>query len=271
MNFPEPLNIAIILAGGTGRRAAQASQVPPTSQESDRAPEAGQLPKQFWPLDGKPLWEHSWLSYARHPAIHKVCLVLPDEYVETIHAHIHRHPAAAQMAPSYVLAGGRERSDSSCQALEFCQQWQDESPRRRIQVLIHDAARPLVNKRMIDDTLQQLCTCNAVVCAIPVQDSLFVRQQNHVARVLDRSQIMQSQTPQSFELQTLRLAFAQHRKRRVQQKYPITDDISMILNYQPSEDIKIVPGEIFNLKLTVAADLEIIKQYYPISKDGMQE
>ncbi|WGK70241.1 2-C-methyl-D-erythritol 4-phosphate cytidylyltransferase [Candidatus Haliotispira prima] len=252
-----PLNIAIILAGGIGCRAAQNPALPP---EQDQ-------PKQLWPLGGLPVWQHSWLSYATHPAIQIVCLVWPENYVSQIRQALTQytqtqHPDADTLATSYVIAGGRERSDSSSKALEFSQQWQERDPQRRIQVLIHDAARPLVSRRIIDETLRQLKLANAAVCAIPAQDSLFVKEDSEgckVGQVLDRSTVMQSQTPQSFELQTLRRAFAIHQEHR---EIAVTDDICLIKSYLPSQDIRVVEGDIYNMKLTQAADLKTLTSYY---------
>ena len=242
-----PLNIAIILAGGSGRRAA-----------SNLAQK--QAPKQFWPLAGLPLWQHSWLRYATHSAIDKVCMVWPKTYLEPIRAAIAAHPEPT--TSTYVIAGGQERSDSSYRAVEFCQQWQ--TPLRRVQVLIHDAARPLVSARIIDDTLSQLQSANAVVCAVPTQDSLFVKDpSNKVEKILDRSGIMHSQTPQSFELQTLRQAFALHQQR---QEIRVTDDISLVKHYLPSLSIHIVLGESYNAKLTEAVDLYRLISYYKMIK-----
>ncbi len=240
-----PLNIAIILAGGIGHRAVG------SAKEKHL-----QKPKQFWPLAGLPVWQHSWLRYAMNPAIDKVCLVWPENYIAEIQNIVANY--SQTVAPSYIIAGGLERSDSSYQAVEFCQQWQ--LPQQRVLVLIHDAARPLISSRLIEDSLAQLEFANAVVCATPVQDSLFVKNpENRVEKVLKRSQIMHSQTPQSFELQTLRKAFAKHRQR---QEIIPTDDISLVKHYLPAEKIAIVAGDKYNIKLTEAEDLDILDWCY---------
>ena len=131
----------------------------------------------------------------------------------------------------------------------------------RIQVLIHDAARPLVSHRLIDETLEKLTRNDAVVCAIPVQDSLFRKNDGRIAEILERSSIMQSQTPQSFELQTILNAFQLH---HTDKKIIVTDDISLIKCYLPTTEIAIVTGESYNIKLTKAHDLKILEYYQQI-------
>ncbi|MEM9423457.1 MAG: 2-C-methyl-D-erythritol 4-phosphate cytidylyltransferase [Spirochaetota bacterium] len=266
-------NIAIILAGGSGSRAAaQATTFFATTfattfaAHNNKTPRPAtppsvssvSRPKQFWPLGGRPLWQHSWLRYASHPGIDKVCLVWPEAYVKEIRAAVSTFPEPVS-AGTYVIAGGAERSDSSYRALEFCQQWQ--VPRLRIQVFIHDAARPLFSRRMITESLAQLQVGNAVVCAIPTQDSLLTKDTaGKVGRVLDRSCVMRSQTPQSFELQTLRRAFALHRQ---QAEIRVTDDISLVKHYLPDSVIHIVRGENYNVKLTDIMDWHTLTAFYP--------
>ncbi len=272
------LNIAIILAGGNGHRAAQhaaldtvcgvsrryeAAEVTQISQIAEQFQE----PKQFWKLGGQALWRHSWLRYACHPRIDMVCLVCPEAYVVQIREELaswQAPPGPSRPAPCFVIAGGAERHESSSRALEFSQQWQFQrasqaaAPVRRVQVLIHDAARPLVSERIIDESLRQLRHSDAVVCAVPAQDSLFVADagHSHVSRLLDRASVMLSQTPQSFELQTLRRAFTRHQLRN---EIAITDDISLVKHYLPETGIRIVPGESANMKLTRASDLQLLE------------
>ena len=258
------LNIAVILAGGQGYRASRNSSNFSNSSnsyqnKSENLNTVKQLPKQFWPLNHIPLWQHSWQRYAAHPQIDKICLVWPQAYLTQIRKEIATLPSPTGGCKTYVIAGGPERSDSSFLAVDFCRQWQ-RAP-LRIQILIHDAARPLFSKQLIDQTLNQLQYNNAVVCALPVHDSLFYKTGSTVQAIADRFSIMRSQTPQGFELQTIQRALAMH-----QQKQEITasDDISVVKHYLPEVEISIVAGEPSNMKLTEAADLEILETYYSI-------
>ena len=254
--------VAVILAGGSGCRAAAQCSEQRVSSDLGQTDYSARLPKQFWLLGGRPVWQHSWLRYAQHPAIDRVCVVWPPAFLEMGRQQLRQYAknCAQNLAPTYSLAGGRDRCDSSFRALKFCRRWQTEQ--RRVQVLLHDAARPLVSKRIIDETLEKLNFCDAVVCALPATDSVFVAKDQKVSEILKRDSVMQSQTPQGFALETIYRAFCLYDRK----KLPATDDIAIVRQYLPSTNIHVVQGEAANRKLTEAADLDILACYYRLAQ-----
>ena len=252
--------VAVILAGGSGCRAA--AQCSEQRVSSDLGQTDYSVPKQFWLLGGRPVWQHSWLRYAQHPAIDRVCVVWPSEFLEMGKQQLRRYATDQNLAPTYSLVGGKDRSDSSLRALKLCRRWQTEHPEHRVQVLLHDAARPLVSKRIIDETLEKLNFCDAVVCALPATDSVFVAKDQKVSEILKRDSVMQSQTPQGFALETIYRAFCLYDRK----KLPATDDIAVVRQCLPSTNIHVVQGEAANRKLTEAADLDILACYYRLAQ-----
>ena len=246
-----PFTVAVILAGGSGCRAAQPN-------ESGQLPA---LPKQFWLLGGRPVWQHSWLRYAQHPLIDKVCVVWPAAFLEEGKRQLHQCATAEHLAPTVSLAGGKDRCDSSFVALKLCHQWQQEQQERKFQVLLHDAARPLVSRRIIDEALAGLNIADAVVCALPARDSIFIAKNQKVSQILKRDFIMQSQTPQGFTLETIYRAFCLYQNDPGRENLLATDDIALVKRYLPSTDIHIVRGEASNMKLTEATDLHLLSCY----------
>ena len=251
LSAARPFTIAVILAGGSGCRASQPNI-------SGRPPK---LPKQFWLLGGRPIWQHSWLQYAQHPLIDRVCVVWPAAFLEEGKQQLLKY-CTGNLAPTISLAGGENRSDSSFMALKLCRQWQQERPEPRVQVLFHDAARPLVSERIIDETLAGLNVTDAVVCALPAKDSIFMAKDQKVCQILKRDFLMQSQTPQGFALETIYRAFCLYQNDPDRENLLATDDIAVVKQYLPSTDIHIIRGEASNMKLTEAADLDLLGCYY---------
>src|SRR6202034_2078644 len=73
-------------------------------------------------------------------------------------------------------------------------------------VLVHDAARPLINQRLIQDCIDAVTEFGACTLAIPVSDTIKQLRDGTVAETVDRSQLVQIQTPQAARFSWLREA-----------------------------------------------------------------
>lgn len=131
-------------------------------------------------------------------------------------------------------------------------------------VLIHDAARPLIQAQTITQALQAVRQ-GAVgsVVAIPVVDTLKAvdlrgNSQSEpltITQTVDRSRLWRAQTPQAFQLPALRQAHEQ-----VPQDEAVTDD-AQLLELLDLGPLQIVPGEISNLKITTPEDITLAEWY----------
>ena len=126
-------------------------------------------------------------------------------------------------------------------------------------MLIHDAVRPLVSQRIIEEVITELQTYKAVNVAIPATDTIIEVDPTHayVSRIPDRNILYQVQTPQGFHNQTLQEAYALALK---DPDFKTTDDCSVVKKYLPQEEIKIVKGEACNMKFTYKEDIIILEQ-----------
>jgi 2-C-methyl-D-erythritol 4-phosphate cytidylyltransferase len=153
---------------------------------------------------------------------------------------------------SAVLAGGKERYDSSLAAVRHY------SDKPETVMLFHDAARPLVSERIITDTLQAMQTYNAVDVAIPAVDTIVQCDATGTVMesIQDRSLLWRMQTPQGFRQKTIQEAY----RIAVQDaKFTATDDCGTVLRYLPQEKVGIVRGSERNIKLTYADDLSLLE------------
>ena len=152
----------------------------------------------------------------------------------------------------HLLDGGKERYHSVLAALKFY-------AGRPCNLLIHDAVRPLVTRRIIEEVITELQTYKAVNVAIPATDTIIEVDPTHayVSRIPDRNILYQVQTPQGFHNQTLQEAYALALK---DPDFKTTDDCSVVKKYLPQEEIKIVKGEACNMKFTYKEDIIILEQ-----------
>lgn len=203
---------AIIVAAGRGTRAG------------------GALPKQWQLLCGKPVASHAMMQFAAHPRVGELILVLhPDDIATDLWP---RDPLAR------VVAGGATRAASVQAGLAAV-------PDHVTQVLIHDAARPLVGAALIDRVLAALETHQGAAPAVAVTDTLWHGQNGEVTGVQDRAGLFRAQTPQGFHLAPLLQAHAQSTGHE-------TDDVAIAR--AAGLDVAIVAGDEDNLKITTPGD-----------------
>lgn len=224
-------HIAFILAGGSGQRAG------------------GSLPKQFWKVNGKTILEYSLESFHSISSIDEMVLITHPAWRQTCEGILagNRFPKIR-----HLIDGGRERYLSVLAALKL---YEGQS----CHLLIHDAVRPLVTRRIIEEVIASLQKYGAVNVAIPATDTIIEVDPEHncISRIPDRSRLYQVQTPQGFHNEVLQKAYRQALQ---DPHFKTTDDCGVVKRYLPKQEIKIVPGDITNLKLTYQEDLILIEQ-----------
>lgn len=223
--------VGVILAAGSGSRTGLST------------------PKQFLPLGGKTVLEHSVQTFNDHPGIDQVVIVTSTEYINRVQDLVNRNNWNKVTA---VLAGGKERYDSSLAAVRHFKSAPDTV------MLFHDAARPLVSARIITDTLKAMETYNAVDVAIPAVDTIV--QCDAAGTVMEsiqnRNLLWRMQTPQGFRQNTIAKAYEIALR---DPQFTATDDCGTILRYLPDEKVGIVRGDERNIKLTYADDLSLLE------------
>lgn len=222
------MNIALIMAGGTGER-----------MKSD-------VPKQFHLLCGKPVLFYSLEQFESHPLIDGIYIVCNRDLVDKVSTLLGVFPKLLG-----VIIGGDTRRQSvynGLQKVALSGGGDDDI------VLIHDAARPLVTARIISDNILLASSLGGCTTAVPVTDTVLISEADLVQNVPPRQTLYLAQTPQSFKL---RLILKAHEA--ASPDITATDDtLLMLLNNYPVGTVK---GEACNMKLTTPADL-ILLQYY---------
>ncbi|MCM1042189.1 MAG: 2-C-methyl-D-erythritol 4-phosphate cytidylyltransferase [Bacteroides sp.] len=226
----EKQNIAVILAGGSGNRMG------------------GTLPKQFLMLGGKTVLEHAVEAFEKNPNIREIAVVCAPEWKAKVEELAARN---AWTKLKKILPGGKERYRSTLSAVEAYRNTPN------VNLIFHDAARPLVSQRIIDGVTQALKTHRAVDVALPCTDTILQVKDGFIQGVPDRNTLMRSQTPQAFSLEIIAKAYD---IALTDKNFSTTDDCGTVLRYLPEIPIFIVPGDECNLKLTHPKDLPVLER-----------
>ncbi len=205
----------VIIAGGQGKR-----------MQSD-------LPKQFLELKGKPILMHTVEKFQAFADA--VYLVLPKEHFELWHALVQKY---AFNTPVNLVEGGAERFFSVKNALSHLADNE--------LVLIHDAVRPLVSDKVIQNVIAAISENEGVVPVVTLKDSLRKLGNTHSTPV-NRSDYRLVQTPQGFNTTSLKKAY------NTDFQTFFTDDASVF--EQAGFSVRLVDGHLNNIKITTPEDL----------------
>lgn len=229
-------NIAVILAGGKGERFNAT------------------LPKQFAKVAGKTIIEHTIDCFEQHKQINEIAIVINPSYMDKMEEIILKND---WKKVKKILSGGKERYDSSLAAIRAYGEEKD------VNLIFHDAVRPLLDQQIISEVISALKQYNAVDVAIPATDTIIqINSEEHaIEQIPDRSKLYQGQTPQGFKLETITKAYQFAMQDAA---FKTTDDCGVVRRYLPGEKIYVVDGAKKNLKLTHMEDLYFIDKLYQL-------
>lgn len=228
------MNIAIVLASGTGSRFKS------------------EIPKQFLKLAGKMVIEHTFDAFEKHAEIDEIIVVCRPEHRLLMEEVISR---GGYRKIRRIVRGGNTRSDSSASGIAAVEGDQHK-------VLVHDAARPLVDAATIERCLRALDDCQAVDTGIPAGDTIVqIDDQEAIKQIPDRSTLRLGQTPQAFRSGLLRQA---HARAMADSKKPgVTDDCGLVLHYGLAK-VKVVSGDVNNIKVTYPSDIYLADRLFQL-------
>jgi 2-C-methyl-D-erythritol 4-phosphate cytidylyltransferase len=224
--------VAVVLAAGSGSRFDSAS------------------PKQLRLLAGRSLIEHSAQAFDRAPGVDQVLVVTTADLEDRV-----RRELAGVAKVAAVIHGGASRTDSTRRALR----WLGECAPADAKVLFHDAARPLVDQRIIADCVTALDRWQAISVVVPSSDTIVEVADATIQRVLPRHTLARCQTPQGFRLSVIMRAYERADADPGFAATPATDDCGVVLRYVPDVPVGAVGGSERNLKITYADDLAIAR------------
>ena len=144
-----------------------------------------------------------------------------------------------------LIPGGATRQESVYNGLQAL-------PTNAGQVLIHDGARCLVTPNLFDACSDAILHCSGLIAAVPIKDTIKVVNDNGIiTSTPERKQLWAAQTPQGFDVNLLKQCHAEG----IRQGWEVTDDAALF--EKCAMEVRIVPGEETNLKITTPQDLAI--------------
>lgn len=209
-----------------------------------------QCPKQYLTVAGKTILELTLACFLDHPSLRGIIVALAE--------HDDWWPALQLSADQRIqtVIGGAERADSvlnALLALEGC------GAQANDWVLVHDAARPLLEHQDLDRLLNELAA-DAVggLLAVPARDTLKqVGADGRVAKTIDRSVIWHALTPQMFRFGLLRRALTDALTAGIR----VTDEASAMewAGFAP----RVIEGSASNIKITRPEDMQLLQTLLP--------
>jgi len=221
--------IAIVTAAGSGKRFSKDSKK--------------ETPKQFLRLSNKPVILFPLLAMQKCKAISGIFISSAPDYFDFLHTLAIKNKITKL---SGLVEGGKTRFESVKNAFEQI----DESGSPL--VLIHDAARPNVNKALIEKIINAANKYNEVIIGRRLSETIKREKNGYILETLNRENLWAIQTPQVFRYKTLKDAYRKTRKN------DFTDEASLVeaAGYR----VKIIEGTKENIKITTPEDLDFLKK-----------
>lgn len=232
--------VAVILAGGIGVRVGLG------------------IPKQLIKIAGKAIVEHTLEVIDASSHIDEIVIVMNAGSIGELDGlkDPKRFPKL-----STIIPGGASRNDSTQAALTVL----GDDPRTK--VLFHDAVRPFIDDRIIQECVEALEDYDAVDTAIPSADTIVeVDAASHITDIPDRSRLRRGQTPQAFRLGTIRKAYELANQDR---SFSATDDCGVVFQYLPEVPIYVVAGTPENMKVTEPIDIHIADKLFQLQSESL--
>jgi len=211
---------AIILAAGRGKRL--------------NTP----VPKPLVRIGKLPAIVYSLRVLSSHPDIDEIIVVVSAANQRAITKALRKY--SFKKIKAFVLGGARRQDsvDNGLKAVNAKSNW----------VLIHDSARPFIDRESISKVIFAAKKTGAAILGIPVKATIkSVKAGLLVDRTVDRANLWEIQTPQVFKKELIVRAYKKYSKRNV------TDDASLVEKL--GKKVQVVPGSDENIKITTSVDL----------------
>lgn len=220
------MNIALILAGGTGTRLG------------------ADIPKQYMRVKGKMIIAYCLQVFGMHSQIDAIQLVAHERWHEEIRRQM---PDEAGNKFKGFSEPGSNRQRSILHGLRDIIKYASEGDT----VIIHDAVRPLVSAAMLSACVEVCKGHDGVLPVLPMKDTVYLGDGQRIASLLERDQVYAGQAPEAFLLGKYYEANRRLMPDQIDRINGSTEPAVMA-----GMDIAMIPGDERNFKITTRADLE---------------
>ena len=234
------MNIALIIAGGSGNRMGQ------------------DIPKQFMHIDDCPIIIHALNAFQKHPDIDAIAVVCLIGWETVLQSYANQFSISKL---KWIFPGGKNGQESIFNGISGLKEngcaYDD-------LVLIHDAVRPLLSQDIISSNIAICKTYGYAITGIKCREAILESEDGFTAQTsISRDKLIRTQTPQTFRLGNIL------KIHDLAKEHGILDSVAsctLIAELQTAQ-MHIVPGSEKNIKITTIEDLEILKALMHTSKD----
>lgn len=233
------MNVALILAGGSGSRTEQS------------------VPKQFIPIEDKPIIIYTLEAFQRHPEIDAIIVSCISGWQDVLKGYACGYGLTKL---KWIVEGGENGQASARKALYELQPYcKDEDI-----VVIHDAVRPLISDEIITDCICKAKEFGSGLSAVRCQETIMKTSDGETGSDgIDRKDIMRVQTPQAYQYGKALWAHKEALNRG------ITNAVyTNTLMLELGEELHFSLGSNKNIKITTLEDIDIFKALYTTKRDA---
>lgn len=225
------MNIAVIFAGGVGRRMHTLSR-----------------PKQFLEYQGKPIIIYTLELFDNHPMIDGIIVACVEEWIPFLEKMLKKFEINKVKK---IVSGGETGQDSIFYGLEAAEEIVDGQDDI---VMIHDGVRPLITEQTITDNIDMVHKEGSCITCVPATETFIVTQLDGSLEIPTRADSLIARAPQSFYLMDILKA---HRQARAEGRHDFIDSCSMMHHY--GHKLGRVIGPMENIKITTPTDYFVFK------------
>lgn len=223
---------AAILAGGKGARMG--------SQDK---------PKQYILLNEKPVLVHTIEKFLMFSEIELVLVLCPETWVEQTKDILENY--LNETTKIMVLPGGGTRNDTIMNAIAFLNESFELDDSAAL--ITHDAVRPFVTYRIIEENIHAMTEYDACDTVIPCTDTIVESINGSIiSSIPNRGELYQGQTPQTFKIKKMQTAYE---NLEIKEREALTDACKIFA--LSDSQVKLIQGEPYNIKITYPTDLKI--------------
>lgn len=235
------MNIAVIIAGGSGQRLGQ------------------DIPKQFINVYDKPVLVYTLEGFQKHPLIDEIGLVCLDGWHDVARAYARQFNIDKLR---WIVSGGETAQESIRNGVYYLEGKCGESDT----VIIHDGIRPLVDGSVLTDVIQKCEKYGNAVTALPYNEQIFVADDEvSTVRYIPRESLRRVSTPQAYKYGRLNQAYHEAFEKGVGIYGSAYTNTMMV---ELGERLYFAGGSDKNIKITTKDDLELFKAYLKMEKDN---
>ena len=159
-----------------------------------------------------------------------------------------------------IIEGGNERQDSVYNCIKALEEERRMSGCMAETILVHDGARPFITPEEIDEISRLAMQYGACVPANRPKDTIKYIGKNpeFFGETLERSKLLQVQTPQGFQSELLIQAHEQAKR----EGWYATDDAALVERFFPGQPVKIFETGYHNIKITTPEDIPVAEAIF---------